>query len=233
MSCATRDISTLATTPWCPWSAGGKLYDYRYAFNGFSAALTSEQVAAVKAIPGVFAVEETREIADGHGDDAGVPRIDRSGNRSVDEGLQRRGRHHRHARFRHLAGKSELQRPRGRSPRKGNLRIIIFPAGMASAPQKKTTDGSFDANQCNQKLIGAQYFCCGLRCDDVLPHEFLSPRDYNGHGTHTASTAGGNEGVVTTGALSAFRERQRYCAASANRCLQDLLGQRGRTLRRE
>jgi subtilisin family serine protease len=57
---------------------------------------------------------------------------------------------------------------------------------------------------CNQKLIGAQFFCESRGCDGVLPHEFLSPRDYNGHGTHTASTAGGNEGVPTTGGAAVF-----------------------------
>ena len=69
---------------------------------------------------------------------------------------------------------------------------------------EEATDGSFDANNCNQKLIGAQYFCEARGCDNVLPHEFLSPRDFNGHGTHTASTAGGNEGVPITGAASAL-----------------------------
>ena len=63
---------------------------------------------------------------------------------------------------------------------------------------------AFNASMCNQKLIGAQFFCEAKGCETVLPHEFLSPRDFNGHGTHTASTAGGNEGVVPTGAAALF-----------------------------
>src|SRR5919204_170274 len=59
---------------------------------------------------------------------------------------------------------------------------------------------AWNASMCNQKLIGAQFFCQARGCDGVLEHEFLSPRDYNGHGTHTASTAGGNQNVATTGA---------------------------------
>ena len=38
----------------------------------------------------------------------------------------------------------------------------------------------------------------------TLPFEFNSPRDHNGHGTHTATTAGGNADVPATGAAAAF-----------------------------
>lgn len=46
--------------------------------------------------------------------------------------------------------------------------------------------------ECNNKLIGARYYNEGV---DVADAEFESPRDLDGHGSHTASTAAGNNAV--------------------------------------
>ncbi len=58
---------------------------------------------------------------------------------------------------------------------------------------------AFDASDCNRKLIGARYFNEGWGGDAGVtadfPYEYLSPRDADGHGSHTASTAGGNGNV--------------------------------------
>jgi len=43
-------------------------------------------------------------------------------------------------------------------------------------------------------VIGARYFDKGIG-NRPIPAEFKSPRDYGGHGTHTASTAAGDYGV--------------------------------------
>lgn len=55
--------------------------------------------------------------------------------------------------------------------------------------------GTEEPVTCNNKLIGARYY---VPPPDVplLEQEFVSPRDYNGHGTHTAGTAAGNAGVA-------------------------------------
>jgi len=53
------------------------------------------------------------------------------------------------------------------------------------------TGASFGLNNCNRKLIGARWYADDVE-RNVLDGEFLSPRDANGHGTHTASTAAGN-----------------------------------------
>jgi subtilisin family serine protease len=52
----------------------------------------------------------------------------------------------------------------------------------------------FTADNCNTKLIGARSYSEGYvgGGNEILPEDFVSPRDGNGHGTHTASTAAGD-----------------------------------------
>lgn len=56
----------------------------------------------------------------------------------------------------------------------------------------------FNASHCNRKIIGARWFIDGFLADYGKPlnmsetKEFMSPRDANGHGTHTAGTAAGS-----------------------------------------
>ncbi|WP_163630161.1 S8 family serine peptidase [Microbacterium sp. B35-04] len=51
----------------------------------------------------------------------------------------------------------------------------------------------------NTKLIGAQYFAEGAAAAGFdFSYDFLSPRDGDGHGSHTASTAAGNFGVAAS-----------------------------------
>lgn len=54
---------------------------------------------------------------------------------------------------------------------------------------------NFSATNCNKKLIGARAFLKGYEAINGQINgtkDFRSPRDSNGHGTHTASTAAGN-----------------------------------------
>ena len=205
-----------------------KLYGYRYAFNGFTAALTREQVAALKAIPGVIAVEETREVPM---DTATTPAF--LGLTQAGTGLWTRGIKGEDVIIGILDSgiwpESQSFSDRtgvGPKGQEGKLAYHQIPGWHGKCASGEDSDGSFNASLCNQKLIGAQFFCEARGCDTVLPHEFLSPRDFNGHGTHTASTAGGNEGVDHDRRGGAVRQRQRYCAARADRRLQGLLGQR-------
>lgn len=78
--------------------------------------------------------------------------------------------------------------------------------GPAPAKWKGTCQAGegFSLSNCNNKLIGAQYFDATYRSliaqGLYSPHwsDYVSPRDNGGHGTHTATTAGGNAKVDTT-----------------------------------
>lgn len=68
------------------------------------------------------------------------------------------------------------------------------PTGFGPAPKRWRgicqTGNSFGASNCSNKIIGARWYASDVP-SSYLEGEYLSPRDYNGHGTHTASTAAG------------------------------------------
>ena len=78
----------------------------------------------------------------------------------------------------------------------------VFPRGDGGTFRGVCQTGvQFTAADCNTKLIGARYFVDGFGVGNIGTEEqgeYLSPRDGNGHGSHTASTAAGNAGVEAT-----------------------------------
>jgi subtilisin family serine protease len=184
-------------------AGGQKVYDYRYAFNGYAARMTPGQVAKAEADPGVLSVEKAVEVTM---DTATTPAF--LGLTDPATGLWTSPRN--------IKGEDVVigvidsgiwPESKSFSDRDATGKLVYkqipgFHAKCSSA--EIVTDGSWDSNLCNKKLVGAQFFCASRGCDGVLEHEFMSPRDYNGHGTHTASTAGGNQGVPTTGGAAVF-----------------------------
>jgi hypothetical protein len=53
----------------------------------------------------------------------------------------------------------------------------------------------WDQADCNSKVVSARYFVKGFGEDNLAASEFVSPRDANGHGSHTAAIAAGNDDV--------------------------------------
>lgn len=65
--------------------------------------------------------------------------------------------------------------------------------GECEASRDTDPEAAYD---CNDKLIGGRFYTEGQGGDDaVWEGEFLSPEDYSGHGSHTASTVAGNSGT--------------------------------------
>ena len=189
---------------------GRKIYDYNYTFNGFAAELSEAEAAKVAAAPGVISVsrDELREMdtsstptflgltaAGGLWDQLGGVG---SAGEDIIIGIVDSGIWPEHPSFSDRTGEN------GSGTKDGKLDYHQIPGWHG----KCTPGEAFNASLCNQKLIGGQHFNAAWGGDAAIeaqrPWEFTSVRDYNGHGSHTASTAGGNNGVPATGAAAAF-----------------------------
>lgn len=177
-------------------SVGGasKIYDYGVAFNGFAAVLTGAQAALLARNPEVVAIFENEKLQIdtlttpdflGLSDPGGAWSQRFVGDRViigvVDSGIR-------------PESPSFSETPAARPDGTG-----VHPFGGIPFRGICQSGEQFDASDCNNKLIGARFFHAGFGTAEevkaTFPYEYVSPLDVDGHGTHTASTAGGNWGV--------------------------------------
>ena len=165
-------------------------HDYSVAFNGFSATLSKSQAAKLAHTRGVVKVWPVEIRTADTVSTPGFLGLDGS------TGVWQQ----------QFGGSANS----GRGIIVGDLDSGIWPENPAFAPLASTPDQAIiDAKwsgicdpgvtspiTCNNKLIGARYY--GASYHNRITDDFNSPRDFNGHGSHTASTAAGDHGVPVT-----------------------------------
>ena len=189
-----------------------RIYDYEYSLNGFAAALNKSQVATLRDTPGVVSVER---------DSLSQPTTD---NTPSFLGLNAGG-----GIWSQLGGQASA----GEDVIIGVVDTGIWPehpsfadTGYGPAPAgwngECQTGEQWTQSDCSDKLIGARYFEKGFgHFGGGLAGDFQSARDHEGHGSHTASTAGGNGGVAASilgrsfGTVSGMAPRARIAAYKA------------------
>ncbi|XVE53980.1 hypothetical protein DITRI_Ditri03aG0046000 [Diplodiscus trichospermus] len=178
-------LQSLSATP-----ADSLLYSYTTSFNGFAASLDPEQAESLRKLESVLGVYE---------DTVYTLHTTRS---PQFLGLE--------AEFGLWAGHNTQQLEQA------SRDVIIGVLDTGVWPESKSFDDSdmpripskwrgecesapdFSPKLCNKKLIGARSFSKGYHMASggggiyKKPREFESPRDKDGHGTHTASTAAGS-----------------------------------------
>jgi hypothetical protein len=178
-----------------------KLYDYAYVFNGFAATLSKEQAQKLQAQPDVISVEKQQTVEAATATTPGFLGLSANG------GL-----------WEQLGGVGKA----GEDIVVGDLDTGIWPEDPSFSDRTGPNNNAvtyqniphwhgqchpgenWTAADCNQKVIGARWYAAGYGVDRIIPEEFASPRDFDGHGSHTASTAAGNNGVPATGIAAAL-----------------------------
>ncbi|MBT3164895.1 S8 family serine peptidase [Streptomyces sp. Vc74B-19] len=187
---------------------------YSVVTNGFSADLSARQAALLAKSPGVLSVtpDTLNKVADDTNSQDFLGLTGRHGLWEALGGTEAAGRGV-------VIGdidtgiwpesRSFAAAPLGTAPptakdpyrpyRKGD-NVVMRKADGGTFTGTCQTGEEFTARACNSKLVGARFF--GDAWLDMVPPErradYVSPRDGDGHGTHTASTAAGDNGVDVT-----------------------------------
>lgn len=177
---------------------GKKLYDYGFVFNGFAAVLSHAQAQKLKSMKDVVAVTpDTKDLVDtfttpaflGLTGPTGFYEATGAVGENVIIGVLDTGFWPENPAYSDRTGTNPKGKP-------GKLDYKQIPGWHG----KCTPGEAFNASMCNHKVIGAQAFSAGALAGGGIPDfEFLSPRDWDGHGSHTSSTAGGNASTGTDG----------------------------------
>ncbi|MFN2418476.1 MAG: S8 family serine peptidase, partial [Candidatus Limnocylindria bacterium] len=203
-----------------------KIADYVYSYNGFAALLTAAQANALREVDGVQAVvrDELRQpTTDRTPDFLGLTApgglwsdLGGQGNAGEDViiGVIDTGIWPEHPSF---SDQTDLADRPGNSGK----RTRAYDAPPADWHGTCQSGEQWSQDDCNYKLIGARYFLAGHTHAGIITEDFKSARDADGHGTHTASTAGGNAGVDASilgadlGTVSGTAPRARIAAYKA------------------
>jgi subtilisin family serine protease len=192
-------------------ASGTKFYDYYYTLNGFAATLTKAQVSALRKRADVTSVEADR-----------IAHID-TDNTPTFLGLNSAG-----GLWSQLGGQGRAGEdvvigvvdtgiwPEHPSFANTNNSYRGVPAGWTGTCENNGE--KWNKNLCNGKIIGAQFYLTGFTKQGIVKDDFKSPRDADGHGSHTASTSGGNANVAASflgsplGTISGIAPRARIAA---------------------
>ncbi|XP_062223635.1 subtilisin-like protease SBT3.8 [Phragmites australis] len=160
-------------------SLASMVHNYKHGFSGFAAMLTKDQAEQLAEFPEVISVQRSRRYTT-----ATTRSWDFLGlNYQMPSELLRGGRY-------------------GEDVIIGVIDTGIWPEsrsfsdeGYGPVPSRwkgvcQVGEG-WGSNNCSRKIIGARFYSAGLDEEDIKI-DYLSPRDKNGHGTHTASTAAGS-----------------------------------------
>jgi subtilisin family serine protease len=165
------------------------VYTYTTVLNGAALQLTAKQAAVLRSTPGVLLVEKNRIFSTQSTPQPPTPQfLGLTGSTGV-WSKQFGGDAH--------AGDGVIV---------GDIDTGFWPENpsFAALPEPRADDAIINAKwhgtcdttgespvSCNSKVIGARYFDAA-HLSLANPGEFTSPRDYDGHGSHTASTAAGD-----------------------------------------
>ncbi|XP_076956379.1 subtilisin-like protease SBT2.6 [Bidens hawaiensis] len=164
-----------------------KLYSYKHLINGFSVHITPQQAEMLSRAPGVKSVErdwKVRKLTTHTPQFLGLPTgvwptgggFDRAGEEIV-IGFVDSGIFPHHPSF-----QNTITEPYGPVPKyRGKCEV----------------DPGTKKSFCNGKIVGAQHFAAAATAAGAFNPEvdFDSPLDGDGHGSHTAAIAAGNNGI--------------------------------------